>query len=495
MKSAIRIAVMYVIGLTLATSAWAQWSSDPSQNLDLSNIAGADQVQPKLLPLPNNSWYVSWFNNNPNDPPPNGYDVYYQMLSANGVEQFPHDGVQVAKLTLSSTEDYGLAIDGDGNALLAFLDDRRDPDNPQVTAAKMSSSGQPLWGASGIAMTWDPGTHAVPKITSTSDGNIVVAWTTDSAVILQKLDPNGRPLWIGTTAFDYGITLQESGFNYTLADLHAADNGSVIVSWVRNHGFGSNAYLYANKISASGQLMWGSGHVHVYDGGSLQFGDFPYFTPDGSGGAVFSWYTNSPTLQVFAQHILTDGTEAFGHNGSVGSTNTFNVRVSPSASYNPATQETFLFWTEEDANQDQNGVSGQKFNSAGARQWSDTGLVIVPLGSDSQIFVENVQIGSGALVFWFDQPGFGSGTIQAIKLDGTGATVCAQFPVSSASSDKSRLAAGIASSGLSALTWEDDRNGENDIYIQNVNPDCSLGIENRLQRRTLGIESRLLRRR
>jgi hypothetical protein len=144
--------------------------------------------------------------------------------------------------------------------------------------------------------------------------------------------------------------------------------------------------------------------------------------------------------------------------------------------------------------QDQNGVSGQKFNSAGARQWTDTGLTIVPLGSDSQIFVENVQIGTGALVFWFDQPGFGSGTIQAIKLDGTGSTVCAQFPVSSASSDKSRLAAGIASSGLSALTWEDDRNGENDIYIQNVNPDCSLGIETRLQQHSLGIGRGLRRR-
>ncbi len=201
---------------------------------------------------------------------------------------------------------------------------------------------------------------------------------------------------------------------------------------------------------------------------------------------MFSWYTNSPGLQVYAQHILTDGTEAFGHNGSVGSTNQFNVRVSPSASYNPSTQETFLFWTEEDSNQNQNGVSGQKFNSAGARQWGDGGLSIVPLGADSEIWVENVQIGTGALVFWYDQPGFGQGTIQAIKLDGAGSTVCAQFPVSSTSSDKSRLAAGIASSGLSALTWEDGRNGENDIYIQNVNPDCTLGIENRLQHRVAG---------
>jgi hypothetical protein len=423
---------------------------------------------------------VSWFNNNPNDPPPQGYDVYYQLLNANGVEQFPHDGVQVAKLSLSSTEDYGLAIDANGNALLAFQDDRRDPNNPQITAAKMSSSGEPLWGTYGVALTFDSGTHDAPKITVTSDGYIVVAWTTNDAVILQKLTPNGVPVWIGPTVFNYGVTLQESGYSYVLADLHAADNGSVVVSFVRNQGFGSDNYLYANKISASGQLMWGSGHVHVYDGGSLQFGEFPYFTYDGSGGAVFSWYTNSPALQVYAQHILADGTEAFGHNGSLGSTNTADVQVEPTASYNPSTQETFLFWTEEDQFQVYNGVSGQKFNSAGARQWTDSGLTIVPLGTDTLDFVENVQIGSGALVFWNDSPGYGSGTIQAIKLDGAGATVCSQFGVSTASSDKLRLAAGIASSGLTALTWEDDRNGENDIYIQNVNPDCTLGIESKL---------------
>ncbi len=480
MKYRIRSGVVLAFALIFATSAWAQWSSDPSQNLDLSNISGADQVQPKLLPLPNNTWYVSWFNANPNDPPPNGYDVYYQYLSANGVEQLPHDGVQVAKLGLSSTQDYGLAIDGSGNALLAFQDDRRDPNNPQITAAKMSPTGQALWGTNGVALTFDPGSHNDPKIAVTSDGYIVVGWSTDSGVVLQKLTPSGVPVWIGPTTSNIGITLQESGYSYILADMHAADNGSVIVSFVRNHGFGSNNYLYANKISPSGQLLWGSSHVHVYDGGSLQFGEFPYFTYDGNGGAVFSWYTNSPALQSYAQHILTDGTEAFGHNGSLGSTNTNDIQVEPTASYNPTTQETFLFWTEADQLQDMNGVSGQKFNSAGARQWGNSGMTITPLGSDTQDFVENVQIGSGALVFWNDSPGYGSGTIQAIKLDGTGATLCPQFGVSTASSDKLRLAANIASSGLTALAWEDDRNGENDIYIQNVNPDCTLGIEQTL---------------
>ena len=159
----------------------------------------------------------------------------------------------------------------------------------------------------------------------------------------RDLSPSGQMLEARAT-----ITLQESGFSYILADLHAADNGSVIVSFVRNHGFGSPNYLYANKISSSGQLMWGSGHVHVEDSDSLQFGEFPYFTYDGNGGAVFGWYTNSP-LQSWAQHILSNGTEAFPHNGSAGAITGTDVRVSPTVSYNPTTQETFLVWTEEDS--------------------------------------------------------------------------------------------------------------------------------------------------
>lgn len=480
MKFRVRDSLLLVLALTLTTGAWAQWSSDPSQNLALSNIPGADQVQPKLLPLPDNSWYVSWFNNNPNDPPPGGYDVYYQLLNANGVEQFQHDGIQVAQLTNSSTEDYGLAIDGSGNALLAFLDTRRDPNNQQVTVAKMSPSGEALWGPLGIPLTFGPASHNEPRVTVTSDGYIVVGWVSDNAIVLQRLRPGGMPTWVGNSALNYGITLQESGYDYILADLKAADNGSVIVSFVRNHGFGSNNYLYANKISPSGQLMWGSGHVHVYDGGSLQFGEFPYFTYDGNGGGVFSWYTNSPSLQVYAQHILSNGTEAFPHNGSAGAVTGSDVRVSPSVSYNPSTQETFLVWTEEDSLQSVQGISAQKFNSSGARQWTDSGKTIVPLGNDAQINPVNVQTGSGMLAAWFDQSVTGVGPLNAIKLDGSGNTVCPQFAISSVSSDKSRLAANIASSGLSAFVWEDGRNGENDIYIQNVNPDCTLGVENRL---------------
>src|ERR1700675_4190516 len=412
MKSKMALVIVLIMCLTAVRAAWGQWSSDPSTNLPLADKLNNDQVQPKVRALPNNQWYVSWFDADPNSPPPIGYDVFLQRLDATGVEQFPHDGNMVADLSNSSTEDYGLDVDIAGNALLAFLD-TREGKNQQVTAAKMNKAGNPVWGAGGVQLTRDSSQHFAPKTPGITDGG-AAGFGNTSNVKLQKLNRNGHPVW------SHPVVFHESGFQYLLADLHAADNGSVIVSWVRENGFFSDKQLRTNKISAKGKLLWAKSNVVIFDQGSLQFGNFPKFILDGSGGAVFSWYTSTPALQCFAQHIRADGSEAFPHNGSAGSTDTSNVRVAPSVSYRAATDETFLFWTEEDSNQFVNGVYGQKFNGQGASEWSPTGLVLVPLGSDTQTFVENAQIGTGALVLWVDSPGYGLSTMQAAELDGEG---------------------------------------------------------------------------
>lgn len=458
-----------LICLAFAPAAWGQWSSDPSLNLPLAdNNNGSDQVQPKLVPYGIDGGYVSWFDANPATPPPVGYDVIFQRLSEKGYEKLPHGGNMVADLSNSSTEDYGLDVDSQGNALIAFLD-TREGSNQQITAEKMGPGAKRLWGKLGVQLTNDSNSHAAPKIAATTDGGIIVAWTTDSNVVAQKLNADGQPQW------GAGVVFSESGYNYLLADLHAADNGSVIISWVREKGFGSNVTLIANKISTSGTLLWGASNLPVFTNGSLQFGNFPHFLPDGSGGAVFAWYTSSPALQCFAQHILASGTPAFPAGGVAVSTNAADVRVAPSAAYRASTQEVFVFWTEEDSNQFVNGVYGQKFNSAGIPQWGSTGVVLVPLGADTQDFVTTVQVGAGALVFWVDTVGYGDATIQATLLNDSGVAVCSQFVVSSTPSNKYALAATTNPSGAAALVWTDDRIGNNGIYIQNVNPNCTLG--------------------
>src|SRR5579872_3532561 len=189
MRNGLRYLMMLFLGITVSSAAWAQWSSDPAKNLPLADKGnGNDQVQPKVLPLSNRGWYVSWFDSDPNSPPPVGYDAYLQRLNPGGVEQFAHDGILIADLSNSSTEDYGLDVDTKGNALLAFLD-TREGSNPQVTAAKISAAGKALWGKRGVQLTHNSDSNNAPKIAGTSDGNVVVAWTDNSNVVLQKLDP------------------------------------------------------------------------------------------------------------------------------------------------------------------------------------------------------------------------------------------------------------------------------------------------------------------
>ena len=467
-RPAQRASILLCAACALSQTAWGQWSSNPATNLPIAVRLNNDQVQPKLRPLPNDQWYLSWFDANPNSPPPVGYDVFLQRLSPTGVAQYPHYGVMVADLSNSSTEDYGLDIDTTGNALLAFQD-TREGSNLQITAAKIDRIGNPVWGPKGVQLTNDQHFNAVPKIAGTTDGMSVVAWTSDSNVVVQKLDASGAPVWPAPLVFS------QPGYDFTLADLHAADDGSVILSWAESQGFGSNSQLRANKISADGALLWGPDNVVIFDEGSLQFGNFPYFITDGAGGALFVWYTASPTLQVFTQHISKDGNELFPHNGVAGSTNQTDVRVEPSVAYLRATDETFIFWTEEDSLQVYNGVYGQKFNGKGHAEWGSTGLVVVPLGLNTQDFVKTVMVGPNPLVIWVDSPGYGRDTIQATLLDDVGYQVCPQFPVSTAPATKYGLSVAQAASGLTALAWTDDRIGNNGIYVQNINADCSLG--------------------
>lgn len=467
--------------LLVASTVYAQWSSDPSVNLSLSAGTNGNFGPIKNLPLPNNGWYVSWFYQNLNDPPPQTFAIYYQLLDPAGNEKFSHNGILVANIALGQLYDNGFAVDAAGNALFSFIDGRTDPSHPQVTVMKMSNLGQPLWGRSGVTLTASAGSYVGTRIAATTDGNYAVAWTVDDHIVVQKIDANGHAMWPSSNSRAGGIVVGEPGFFYALTDLQAADNGSFILSWTRRgKTMEIPIWLYANKISAGGRRLWGAQALKVYDGDSLQFGASPQFIPDGRGGAVFAWYTNDP-LESYVQHILADGTEAFGHNGKVVSTLDY-VHLDPAVAFNPATQETFAVWTDATGDQREWGLSAQKFDAAGNRKWTDEGQVIVPLGDELQLMPTTVQSGGGILAFWIAKPDTNpSGTLQAVKLDASGNTACAQFSVAATPASELNPSSGIVPSGLSALTWQDNRGGHWSVYIQNVNPDCTLGEQSRAE--------------
>ena len=469
MKLNTRLLVVPVLAMGfMAGPALAQWPTSPASPLILADRSGP-QVQPKIAARTDGGFYLSWF-----DSSTGGYDVYLQRLDVEGVQMWAHDGVLVADRGFSSTQDYGLSVDTVGNALLAFRDDRGA--TTEITVSKIAPDGTLLWGSGGVQVSSGGLFVASPRVTGTTDGNVVVTWTSEADLMAQKLDTNGLPLW--GPGITYTPPATES---FSPSDIHASDLGTAIVSFVnQTGGFGAPRHLWAQKLAATdGASLWVAGHVQVYDqaGGSLQFGNFPPFVNDGMGGAVFAWYTSSPSLQVRAQRVLANGTEVFTHQGVEVSTNATRVRVGPRAAFNSTTQETFIAWTEQTSNQSQSGLYAQKLDAAGARQWTDNGRELLPISSDQVTSVNVLGIGAGALVSWIHTPSFGNDPVYAIRVDGNGdfswlppiAELCI-LPTESSS-----LVGSMSTGGFAAYAWSDGGSSNGDIYSSNLNPDGSLG--------------------
>lgn len=459
-----RLSLAAAASILLPALAHSQWSNDPAQNLLAVDRAG-EQTQPKLASRTDGGLYLSWFDNDPSGSPPGGYDVYVQRFDPAGVELWAHDGVLVADLGLSSTTDYDLDVDASDGALVTFQDDRGT--GTQITAARLTPAGAIDWS---ITLTSTTQFVANPKIAGTSDGAIVVAWIQNSTVHLQRLSASGTPLWTE-------IVLTPATGSYSTGDLDATESGTCILSLVHQTGsFSSPKHLLAQKFDASGTKLWAAAHVPVFDGGSLQFGNFPQFVPDGSGGAVFAWYSASPALECFAQRLDASGAELFPHNGAQVSTTAGRVRVEPDVAYDAATQTTYVAWVELDSLQSVRGVSAQAFDATGARQWGSGGKTLVPLGSDDIADVGALVLADRCAVSWTSAPSFGQDVARVTLLDGAGNTIVPIFAFSSTPAVKYRFVAERTAPGHGVYAWRDERGADPHVYLQNLLSDGTLGV-------------------
>ncbi len=449
-----------------ASTALAQWSNDPAVNLAVGDAA-SDQNQVKLDPDLYGSVWVSWF-----DGIGTGWDVRLQRLDSEGNELFPHNGLLVADRGFSSTQDYGL--DSAGHlAFLAFRDDSSG--STEITVACIHENGTALWGPSGVTLTSGAGFVASPKVAVSGD-KVFVAWTENSSVKVQALDFQGVPQWAQP------LDMTPAAGSYLLADMQATGTtiDEAVISIVhQTGGFTSPKHLVAQRVDGTGAPMWGANPIPIFDGGSLQFGNFPAFTMDASGGAVFSWYSASPSLQCFAQRVDSAGAEQWAHNGVACATTAGQLRVNPHVYYDAAYDDVYVTWKELNGNQSQSGVSAQRFNALGSRLWGSSGTTLKALGGPDHNLARILPSGApgGALVVWSEAPSFGTDQLFAAHVDPAGTIDVSSFDVSSTPSGKARLAATVNAMGYPVLAWSDARTDGGDILAQAVNPNGSLDVE------------------
>jgi hypothetical protein len=467
-----------LLSLVGGSGALAQWTSDASVNTPVCTAPG-DQTQPKIKRAPDGSFRVSWFDNRSG-----GNDVYIQKLSSAGVPEWTADGVLIADRNQSSTNDYDLEIDADGNAFVAFGDDRQGG-SLKATVAKVSPSGTILWqrnmGSAGTAFD--------PRLLVMGDNSVICAYIAsvtgpnNSLIEMYRLNAtDGTDVWAGNGRVTVGEPSPVRPYN--TGDLARADGDNfwMTIRRATGTGFTAGRHVYYQKFSGAGaaqlptpgaptaQLMWNT------DGLSIAF--YPPAISDGSGGLFTAWYSGpSSNFKNRVQRVNSAGVLQYATppQGSTGGS-----QANCSADFIPSTGDMFLCWPEKNANQSLTGVGAQRFDADGNAQWGTTGFTILALGATDKSFVQGVASESGGYsVFWFDYVDAVNFKVRGTRITQSGNNAWSPDPIIDINSNvnpKGRLASERDGAGV-VLAWHENRSGSNDIFVQRVTADGTLGVD------------------
>jgi hypothetical protein len=446
-----RFLLLASMATLLGEPAIADWSSDPAENVLVSDNLG-DCVITHVAPAPDGGVWVAWHDAS------DGYDIRLQRLNAEGEPAWPTP-LLVAELNMSWVQDFDLSADAAGNAAITWAS----TNTVGLGASLVEPSGAIRW-----HHDFSTGEAWSPQICGTTDGDVVVGWMQDGTSRFQRVQADGTLAWPSEVVVSTSGTL-------IVSDLKPSTAGDVIASFVHYLVFSGAKTLKAQRITTSGSLAWGGSPVSVFTSGSLQYGNFPEFISDSDGGGVFAWYTVSP-LMCRLQRVSSSGSLAWGASGIAVTTETSMVHVSPSVCIDPVSGDVSVFWVRQNSLQSESGVQTNRFASDGTAQWGSSGRQVTAVTGAATFDLHATMLGELAVATWLTDPVFGSKRVQAAALTAGGDMewMPSVQSIGTAVSEKTDLAA-TATGGQLVACWSGTRLADGQIYAQNVHGDGTLG--------------------
>jgi hypothetical protein len=249
-------------------------------------------------------------------------------------------------------------------------------------------------------------------------------------------------------------------------------SSGAIVTWQDGRS-GSQDDIYAQKMDSAGTPQWTANGVELRGTGITGNAWVPQITSDGSGGAIVTWQDfRSGPWEVYAQRIDSAGTPKWTANG-------VELRDAgvPNAAHSPQITSdgsggAIVTWLDY-RNGSQGEVYAQRIDSTGTPQWTANGVQLRGTGVANNAYVPQITSdgSGGAIVTWQDDRD-GQADIYARRVDSSG------VPQWTANGVELR-GTGISGNGIlpqitsdgmggAVVTWEDRRTSPWSIYAQRV---------------------------
>ena len=284
----------------------------------------------------------------------------------------------------------------------------------QLWVQKLSATGVPQWPGAGVALESSNSLQIgnFPPIAHDGAGGVVAAWYGNGP--LQSYA--GHLLSDGTSAYGapkVELSTDASQLRVSPSIAYDADTGEAVAVWVETDLFQSDRGIYAQKLSSTGQRLWGSGGVALQPLGP---GDVSQARARAADGGLRAVWSNGTFGNESLRAAALDAT------GSV-AIPVFDFSSPPRSiddlDIDPAVfDSTVLVW--HDNRSGDNDVYAKSWAPSGALGPAP-GSLTVDLSINEVAFESTVGPLGGTLEFTFD-PGGGSTYLSAFAFATLGAT-------------------------------------------------------------------------
>lgn len=446
--------------LLIPLTAMAQWQPDGMPVC----TADDDQWNPQVLADDDGGVFLIW-----HDYRIGSAHIYAQHLDRAGLPLWAVGGAPVCVFG-SAQWDPQFVSDGEGGIIAAWRDNRLDA--ATVYAQRISAAGAMMWAADGVAMSDTYASADYVRVEPDNAGGAIVVWTHEppavaSDILAQRVDADGTLLWGAGGA----IVCNYADDQYKCRSVEDGAGG-VIVCWQDLRG--DAIRVYAQRLNASGVMMWPSYGVPVCPETDMQFD--PKICPSTVGEAIVTW-TDARGLSddIYVQHLGASGSRTWGL--SAKAICTLDEDQSDPAIVRDNNFGAIIAWKDE---RDDSGgdIYAQRIERDGDLLWSING---VSLNNDPTMVRPPLlcrdRLG-GAVAswsFWAGSETTWDLAAQRVDAQGVGQWGSNGLVVSAAERDQqyARQAADVA--GTVIFAWQDSRNGAgNDIYAHRVFADGTI---------------------
>ncbi len=461
-----------------ATFSMAQWSSNPSVNLQITDLTD-EQVLPKIAMASNGDYFVGYYSLEGNN-----YNIRLQRLDNNGNILWQENGLLVSDHpSMSWITDWDMTVDHENHAIITFQD-IRNAGNNNIYAYRISPEGEFIWGEDGIELSNNERFEASPKVTVTNSNNSIIAWQSKyntSKIVIQKISPDGTKLF-----GESGKDITSATGNLTWPQLLPSGEDDFIMKYYEDTGanWAPTRHLFAQRYDLDGEPVWDDPAEIQTAGTITAWTQLLPIKPDGNGGFYIAWHDNqiSGTISSsWIQHVDHEGNTSFTENGLLLSNrNDFN-QFNPKFVQDEAGENIYVYWDEVTGDQNQSGIYGQKITSGGALLWGEGGKKIIDI-SNQETLISDLLPHDNKAVLIYKTTTASNNTFIAQYLDENGQNFWepATIAFASAQSGKGRIVSSHFNDQYWVFAFEDDRNEKYDIFMQNLYPDGMLGLNSTL---------------